>query len=417
MTTPANSTARVLFASLAGTTIEFFDFYIYATAAVIVFPKLFFPASDPTSATLQSLATFALAFFARPLGSAIFGHFGDRVGRKATLVAALLTMGLSTVVIGILPTYASIGVAAPALLALCRFGQGLGLGGEWGGAVLLATENAPPGRRAWFGMFPQLGAPLGYILSAASFLLLSTALTDAQFFAFGWRIPFLISTLLVLVGLYVRLKLTETPAFLHAMEKNERVDLPISVVVTQHTRALFLGTFAALVAFVLFYLMTVFALSWGTSALHYGRMSFLVQQMISALMFAIGIPTASVAADRYGARIVSMAVAAMIFVFGLFFANLFTLGAGPFPFLALGLLLIGFTYGPLGTALAQMFPTAVRYTGSSLAFNIAGILGASLAPYIATWLATTHGLQFVGYYLSFAALITFVAFYFARYAD
>jgi MFS family permease len=247
--------------------------------------------------------------------------------------------------------------------------------------------------------------------------LLSTALTDAQFFAFGWRIPFLISTLLVLVGLYVRLKLTETPAFLHAMEKNERVDLPISVVVTQHTRALFLGTFAALVAFVLFYLMTVFALSWGTSALHYGRMSFLVQQMISALMFAIGIPLASVAADRYGARIVSMAVAAMIFVFGLFFANLFTLGVGPFPFLALGLLLIGFTYGPLGTALAQMFPTAVRYTGSSLAFNIAGILGASLAPYIATWLATTHGLQFVGYYLSFAALITFVAFYFARYAD
>jgi metabolite-proton symporter len=417
MTAPTNSTARVLFASLAGTTIEFFDFYIYATAAVIVFPKLFFPASDPTSATLQSLATFALAFFARPLGSAIFGHFGDRVGRKATLVAALLTMGLSTVVIGILPTYASIGVAAPALLALCRFGQGLGLGGEWGGAVLLATENAPPGRRAWFGMFPQLGAPLGYILSAASFLLLSTALTDAQFFAFGWRIPFLISTLLVLVGLYVRLKLTETPAFLRAIEKNERVDLPISVVVTRHTRALILGTFAAVVAFVLFYLMTVFALSWGTSALHYDRTSFLVQQMISALMFAIGIPIASLAADRYGARAVSMAVAAMIFVFGLFFANLFTLSAGPFPFLLIGLLLIGFTYGPLGTALAQMFPTAVRYTGSSLSFNIAGILGASLAPYVATWLATTHGLQFVGYYLSAAALITLIAFYFARYTE
>ena len=309
MTAPANSTARVLFASLAGTTIEFFDFYIYATAAVIVFPKLFFPASDPTSATLQSLATFALAFFARPLGSAIFGHFGDRIGRKATLVAALLTMGVSTVIIGLLPTYQTIGVAAPALLALCRFGQGLGLGGEWGGAVLLATENAPPARRAWFGRFPQLGAPLGYILSAASFLLLSTVLTDAQFFAFGWRIPFLISTLLVLVGLYVRLKLTETPAFLRAIEKNERVDLPMGVVVTQHARALILGTFAALVAFVLFYLMTVFALSWGTSALHYDRTSFLVQQMISALMFAIGIPIASVAADRYGARVVSMAVA------------------------------------------------------------------------------------------------------------
>ncbi len=227
----ANSTARVLLASLAGTTIEFFDFYIYATAAVIVFPKLFFPASDATSATLNSLATFALAFFARPLGSALFGHFGDRIGRKATLVAALLTMGVSTVFIGLLPTYERIGVAAPALLALCRFGQGLGLGGEWGGAVLLATENAPPGRRAWFGMFPQLGAPLGYILSAATFLILSAMLTDAQFFAFGWRIPFLISAILVIVGLYVRLKLTETPAFLRAIENNERVALPMGEVV------------------------------------------------------------------------------------------------------------------------------------------------------------------------------------------
>lgn len=413
----ANSTARVLFASLAGTTIEFFDFYIYATAAVIVFPKLFFPASDATSATLNSLATFALAFFARPLGSAIFGHFGDRIGRKATLVAALLTMGVSTVIIGLLPTYETIGVAAPALLALCRFGQGLGLGGEWGGAVLLATENAPPGRRAWFGMFPQLGAPLGYILSAATFLVLSAILTDAQFFAFGWRIPFLISTLLVLVGLYVRLKLTETPAFLRAIQNNERVKLPMGVVVAQHTSALIFGMFAAVVAFVLFYLMTVFALSWATNALHYDRSSFLVQQMIAALMFAIGIPVASIASDRYGARPVSMAVAAMIFVFGLLFAPLFALGVGPFPFLALGLLLIGFTYGPLGTALAQMFPTAVRYTGSSLAFNFAGILGASLAPYVATWLAKTYGLQFVGYYLSAAAVISLIAFYFARDAE
>jgi metabolite-proton symporter len=413
----ANSTARVLFASLAGTTIEFFDFYIYATAAVIVFPKLFFPASDATSATLNSLATFALAFFARPLGSAIFGHFGDRIGRKATLVAALLTMGLSTVIIGLLPTYQTIGVAAPALLAACRFGQGLGLGGEWGGAVLLATENAPPGRRAWFGMFPQLGAPLGYILSAATFLILSAILTDAQFFAFGWRIPFLISTVLVLVGLYVRLKLTETPAFLRAIANNERVKLPMGDVFARQTSALVLGTFAAVVAFVLFYLMTVFALSWATNALHYERSSFLVQQMISALMFAIGIPIASIASDHYGARVVSMAVAAMIFVFGLVFAPLFTLGVGPFPFLAIGLLLIGFTYGPLGTALAQMFPTAVRYTGSSLAFNFAGILGASLAPYVATWLAKTYGLQFVGYYLSAAALISLIAFYFTRDAE
>src|ERR671934_875098 len=181
VTAVKSSPTRILLASLIGTTIEFFDFYIYATAAVLVFPRLFFPASDPTSATLASLATFGIAFLARPIGSALFGHFGDRIGRKATLVAALLTMGLSTVTIGALPTYASIGLAAPLLLAICRFGQGLGLGGEWGGAVLLAIENAPPGRRAWYGMFPQLGAPIGFIFSGGIFLVLSRQLTNEQF--------------------------------------------------------------------------------------------------------------------------------------------------------------------------------------------------------------------------------------------
>ncbi len=208
-----NNPGQVLFASLIGTTIEFFDFYIYATAAVLVFPRLFFPAFDRASATLASLATFGIAFLARPVGSALFGHFGDRVGRKTTLVAALLTMGISTVAIGALPTYTAIGVAAPLLLALCRFGQGLGLGGEWGGAVLLAVENAPPGKRAWYGMFPQLGAPVGFLLSGGIFLALSRWLTDAQFFAFGWRIPFLASAALVLVGLYVRLTIIPKPPY------------------------------------------------------------------------------------------------------------------------------------------------------------------------------------------------------------
>ena len=200
-----NTPGQVLFASLIGTTIEFFDFYIYATAAVLVFPRLFFPSTDPAAATLASLATFAIAFIARPIGSVLFGHFGDRIGRKTTLVAALMTMGISTVMIGVLPTYATIGFAAPLLLALCRFGQGIGLGGEWGGAVLLATENAPPGKRAWYGMFPQLGAPIGFLFSGSTFLLLSRFLTDEQFFNFGWRIPFLASAVLVALGLYVRL--------------------------------------------------------------------------------------------------------------------------------------------------------------------------------------------------------------------
>src|SRR5262247_1221509 len=224
---PMNTPAQVLFASLIGTTIEFFDFYIYATAAVLVFPRLFFPASDPASATLASLATFAIAFLARPIGSALFGHFGDRVGRKTTLVAALLTMGISTVAIGALPTYATIGIAAPLLLALCRFGQGLGLGGEWGGAVLLAVENAPPNRRAWYGMFPQLGAPIGFLFSGSIFLMLSAWLTDDQFFAFGWRLPFLASSVLVILGLYVRLTITETPVFRDAMTRKERVKVPM----------------------------------------------------------------------------------------------------------------------------------------------------------------------------------------------
>ncbi|HWF39190.1 MAG TPA: MFS transporter [Candidatus Acidoferrales bacterium] len=402
----ANRPAQVLFASLIGTTIEFFDFYIYATAAVLVFPKLFFPATDPASATLASLATFAIAFFARPLGSALFGHFGDRVGRKTTLVAALLTMGISTVSIGVLPTYASIGVAAPLLLALCRFGQGLGLGGEWGGAVLLAIENAPPGKRARYGMFPQFGAPAGFLFSGGTFLLLSKWLTDAQFFAFGWRIPFLTSAILVLVGLYVRLTITETPVFQQALSRREPVKLPMVTVFRKYTKALVVGTLVSLATFVLFYLMTVFALSWGTTALGYGRDKFLIIQLVGVLLFALTIPIGGILAER-GRRITLIWVTVAIAIFGLIMAPLFVAGtAGAVTMMALGLALMGLTYGPLGTVLSELFPTSVRYTGSSLAFNFAGIFGASLAPYIATWLAENHGLQYVGYYLSGVAGLT-----------
>ncbi len=411
----ANSTRRVLFASLAGTTIEFFDFYIYATAAVLVFPKLFFPASDPAAATLQSLATFALAFFARPVGSAVFGHFGDRIGRKVTLVAALLTMGLSTVVIGLLPTYASIGTLAPVLLALCRFGQGFGLGGEWGGAILLATENAPPGKRAWYGMFPQLGAPLGFICSGGIFLLLSENLTNAQFLDYGWRIPFIASSLLVLVGLYVRLQITETPVFQKAIDQHKRVEVPLLSVFRDHARAVALGTVIALTTFVLFYLLTVFCLSWGTKNLGYTREHFLIIQMIGVLFFALTIPLSALLADHYGRRIVLLLVTAGIAGFGLVLGPLFGAGEpGVIAAMILGFALMGMTYGPLGTLLSELFPTAVRYTGSSMSFNLAGIFGASLAPYAATWLATHHGLPAVGYYLGGAALLTWVALWLSR---
>lgn len=413
-TTP-NSARRVLFASLAGTTIEFFDFYIFATAAVLVFPKQFFPASDPAAALLQSLATFALAFFARPVGSLVFGHFGDRVGRKATLVAALLTMGISTVTIGLLPTYASVGMLAPALLACCRLGQGLGLGGEWGGAILLATENAPPDRRAWYGMFPQLGAPLGFLASGGIFLILSKFLTDDQFLNFGWRIPFILSSVLVLVGLFVRLKITETPVFQEALDRKTRVEVPIFEVGRKHFGAVVLGTLMALATFVLFYLLTVFCLSWGTTHLGFPRDTFLLIQMGGIVFFALTIPFSAVWADRHGRRLTLLLVTAGIFVFGFGFGPLLQHGAhGVIAAMVIGLSLMGLTYGPLGTLLSELFPVAVRYTGSSLCFNLAGIFGASLAPYLATWLALHHGLSAVGWYLSASAFLSFIALVLSR---
>jgi|SRR5436190_5300481 len=407
-----NTPGQVLFASLIGTTIEFFDFYIYANAAVLVFPRLFFPASDPASATLQSFATFAIAFYARPIGSALFGHFGDRVGRKTTLVAALLTMGLSTMTIGLLPTYQTIGIFAPLLLSICRFGQGLGLGGEWGGAVLLAVENAPPGKRAWYGMFPQLGAPLGFILSGGVFLLISLSLTNEQFFTFGWRLPFLASSVLVGVGLYVRLTITETPVFRAAVNKEERVKIPMWNVLRDHPRTVAMGVLVSLTAFVIFYLMTVFSLSWGTAAppngLGYSRDRFLVMQLFAILFFALGIPISARLAER-GRRRFLLGANVAVLAFGIVLGPLFAAGpVGALMMLVIGMTLVGLVYGPLGTVLSELFPTAIRYSGSSLTFNFAGIFGASLAPYAATALAKNYGLQYVGYYLCGAALLSLV---------
>ena len=405
-----NSTIRILLASLAGTAIEFFDFYIYATAAVLVFPQLFFQQGDPTAATLQSLATFALAFFARPLGSVFFGHFGDRIGRKATLVAALLTMGLSTVAIGVLPTYASIGLFAPALLALCRFGQGFGLGGEWGGAVLLATENAPPGKRDWFGMFPQLGAPIGFLFSGVIFMVLTKYLADSSFLTWGWRLPFLASSVLVLFGLYVRLNITETPAFLEAAARGSHVKVPMLDLLRHHTVKILLGTFAAVATFVIFYILIVFLLSWGTTQLKYPRENFLLLQLTGVVFFALSIPCAAWASARIGRRSILIIATVGILIFGLFFGKLFSSGTpGVVVTMIGGFLIMGMTYSPLGTFLAELFPVEVRYTGASITFNLAGILGASLTPYLATSLALNHGLGSVGYYLAGMALLSLIA--------
>ena len=407
---PTASKRQVLFASLIGTTIEFFDFYIYATAAVLVFPALFFPGDDAAAGMLKSFATFAIAFFARPVGALVFGHFGDRIGRKATLVVALMTMGLSTVAIGLLPTYAQAGVLAPLLLALCRFGQGLGLGGEWGGAVLLATENAPAGRKAWYGMFPQLGAPIGFILSTTTFIVLTSVMADADFLAWGWRIPFIASAVLVLVGLWVRLKITETPEFSRAMEREERVRAPAVTLFRHHAGAVVLGALGGATTFVIFYLLTVWALGWATTTMGLTREEVLPIQLIGVLFFAAFIPTAALAADRFGQLTMLILASIAIGLFGLTFAPLFSMGeTGLLIFFSIGFALMGCTYGPLSAAMARPFPAAVRYTGASMAFNLSGILGASAAPYVAQMLAERYGLSAVGLYLAGMAALTTLA--------
>ncbi|ESQ94507.1 MFS transporter [Asticcacaulis benevestitus] len=404
---PLNSPAHVLIASLIGTTIEFFDFYVYATAAVLIFPTVFFPASDPTSALLQSFATFSIAFFARPIGAIVFGHFGDRIGRKTTLVAALLTMGISTVVIGLLPGYAQIGVWAPLFLALCRFGQGFGLGGEWGGAVLLATENAPEGKRSWYGMFPQLGAPLGLLLASGIFWILLHFISQQALLSWGWRIPFIASIALIAVGLWMRLSITETPEFQSAIDKAERVKVPLVEIFRHHKRSLFLGTFVALVTFVLFYIGSAWLLSYNVKVRKIPFLEALEVQILGSIAFGLFIPFTAKLAERFGRREVLIATTVLIALFSFLLPVLMSGGeSGIFIFAAAAMALMGMTYGLIGTALAAPFPTGVRYTGASLTFNFAGIFGASLAPYAATWLQSHYGLGFVGYYLLGAALIT-----------
>jgi metabolite-proton symporter len=409
--TPPVSARRILTASFVGTAIEFYDFYIYATAAALVIGPVFFPPGEPGVQLLSAFATFAIAFVARPIGAALFGHFGDRIGRKATLVASLMIMGVSTVLIGCLPTYATAGWLAPAALCTLRFGQGLGFGGEWGGAALLAVENAPPGKRAWYGIFPQLGAPVGFILANTCFLALSFGLSPESFQSWGWRLPFLASAALVGVGLYVRLKLTETPLFKAALARAEPEKVPLATVVTQHTRATLLGTFAMVACYAVFYLSTVFALGYGTATLGYSRPAFLLFECVAVCFMALGIPLSGWAADRFGRRPVVMSGTLFTLCLGFLLGPM--LGSGSWPlvlgFLCLGLFAMGWIFGPMGALLPELFPTRVRYTGASVTYNLAGILGASAAPYLAQSLVSLGGIAWVGAYLGIAAAISFVA--------
>ena len=403
-----NSTARVIFASFIGTAIEFYDFYVYATAAALVIGPVFFPHGSATAQALSAFVTFGIAFVARPIGSFLFGHFGDRIGRKSTLVASLLVMGLSTTLIGFLPGYDALGSIAPILLCLLRFGQGIGLGGEWGGAALLATEYAPAGRRGWFGMFPQLGPSVGFLASNGLFFGLALALTDVQFRAWGWRVPFIVSAALVALGLYVRLKIAETPAFKAAIERKERVRVPVATLLSQYWWPTLLGSLSMVVCYTLFYISTVFSLSYGVSALHIPRETFLGMLCIAVVFMGLATPLSAWASDRFGRRPVLIVGIIAAIASGFTMAPL--LGSGSLPlvqlFLVIELFLMGATFAPMGALLPELFPTSVRYTGAGVAYNLGGILGASVAPYIAQVLAARGGLSWVGGYVSVAAAVS-----------
>ncbi len=446
-TKPLNSRGKVIFASLIGTTIEFYDFYIYATAAVLVFPSLFFPNQTSANQLLSSFAVFGVAFVARPLGSIVFGHFGDKIGRKATLVASLLTMGIATFLIGLLPAATSEGwvFLAPLLLVVLRFLQGLALGGEWSGAALLATENAPEGKRAVYGTFPQLGAPIGFILANLLFVLLSSTLSPEAFLDWGWRVPFLLSAVMVIIGLYVRLKLIESASFQKVQKEGKVVKVPLGTTFRLHWRALILGTFIMFATYVLFYFMTAFTLTYGTApssleqaqaraeaagkeftaaqeaafvpGLGMARTDFLWMLIIGVVFFGIFTIVSGPLAERFGRRKMLLATTVGIAVFGLLWAPLFAAGtAGAMALLIIGFILMGLTFGPMAAVLPELFPANVRYTGSAVAYNVSSMIGAAPASFIAValWQAAGGSTVLVGAYLTVAAVLTFIALYISR---
>lgn len=405
---PLKQNARILMAAHVGTAVEFYDFYVYATAAALVFGPLFFPADSSSAQLLYSLMSFGIAFIARPVGAVAFGHFGDRIGRKSTLVASLLLMGISTLLIAFLPTYAMIGWIAPLLLCILRFGQGFGLGGEWGGAALLAVENAPRGWEARFGCAPQLGAPVGFLCANGLFLALGMNLSDADFVAWGWRIPFLLSAALVILGLWVRLRIGETPAFKAALEKAPPPAVPLGSLFKHHTPAVLAGSAGVIACFAIFYLATAFALGHMTTARGYAREDILLVQLAANFFLAIGIVISGIWSDATSPRRVLMAGAMGTVLLGLVFgqalagASLFVV----FLVLALALLIMGLVYGPLGAWLPTLFPVTVRYTGASVAFNSGGIIGGALVPVAGQYLTGEGGIALVGLFLCAAGIAT-----------
>jgi len=405
---PIRQHRRILAAALAGTAVEFYDFYVYATAAALVFGPLFFPAESESAQLLLSLMSFGLAFFARPVGAIAFGHFGDRIGRKSTLVASLLLMGISTLLIAFLPTYEMMGWVAPTLLCILRFGQGFGLGGEWGGAALLAVENAPKGWEARFGSAPQLGAPLGFLAANGLFLLLGVWLPENDFNDWGWRIPFLLSAVLVGLGLWVRLRIGETPAFREALEKEAPPMVPLGRLLRNHWGPVIAGSAGVIACFAIFYLSTAFALGHLTTERGMARELVLGVQLAANSFLAIGIVVAAIWADRTSPRKVLATGAVATALLGAVFGPVLGEASLPIVFvtLAASLFVMGLVYGPLGAWLPTLFPPLVRYTGVSIAFNAGGIIGGAVVAVEAQRITMEGGIALVGLFLTVAGLLT-----------
>ncbi|MFI9813864.1 MFS transporter [Saccharothrix variisporea] len=402
------SIGRIAGTSFVGTAIEWYDFFIYANAAALVFGKQFFPSLSPLAASLASLSTFAVGFLARPLGSVLMGHFGDRAGRKSMLVTSLLVMGVATVLIGVLPTYAQIGVWAPVLLVALRFAQGLGVGGEWGGAVLVAVEHAPGARRGFYGSFPQMGVPAGIILSNLVFLTTNSVLGPERFAAWGWRVPFLLSAVLIAVGLYIRLRLEESPLFL----ATDKARMPVVELLRGHWRRVVLAGLAFMAANTIGYITLVYVLSYTTGPLKMARSTVLLMVLLASVVQLVATPALSALSDRLGRRkvFVAGAVLSTLWAWPLFLLLDTRSPAGVLVGVLVAVTFLSAMYGPQAAIAAELFPTRVRYSGASLGYQLSAIVGGGLAPLIATSLYAATGTSLsTAAYLAVICLISLVA--------
>jgi len=418
-TPPRSSIIRVVGASMAGTTVEWYDFFLYGVAAALVFPQVFFPGNDPATGVLLSLGTFAVGFIARPIGGLVFGHYGDKIGRKTLLVISLLMMGVATFLIGLLPGYATIGIAAPIILVLLRLVQGFALGGEWGGAVLIVSEHGDPKHRGYWASWPQAGAPGGQLIANGILALLAAFQTEADFLAWGWRIPFLLSAVLVLIGLYIRLSVEESPVFREAQRlAKERADagsadaMPILEVLRSYPREVLTAMGARFAENVSYYIFTIVVTTYATKQLGLSSSFVLGAVLIGAAVHFVTIPVWGALSDRFGRKPMYLIGAAGVGIWAFAFIALLDTKSFPLAVLAVvgGLLFHGAMYGPQAAFLSELFGTKVRYSGVSIGYQLASIVAGGLAPIIAVALITTFGGGYpVAVYVALSAVVTIVA--------